>query len=227
MRIIADNLEEAQSLFATLAILAWQTKKKLQGAGIAFGADKILAEIDRAIDNVQFVRGNDIWRIDVIRSNRWEHPAYFGGYAKGDYIYVGPVGDLDVAAGRPDPVQPSYDTPSFRLLCVTELDYDGPDIAILTISVAAPDGRVYSDLGVVVQRSGDGYTLTPLTSSIDDDSDGDDVIEWLQRRCDQIVLSIAHRQPLHEARDIVVGGLGLDALDWSILDAQYEQKRAA
>lgn len=112
-----------------------------------------------------------------------------------------------------------------RLLCVTELDYDGPSIMILSVSVSAPGDRVFTDLGVVTQSVDGQYVLTALTSAVDDD--GDDAAEWLQTRCDELQTMLDGAMPVTVTRDAVVRGLGLDAMDWSLLDAQCEQKRAA
>lgn len=114
---------------------------------------------------------------------------------------------------------------AFRLLCVTELDYDGPNIMILSVSVSAPGDRVFTDLGVVIQRVDGQYVLTALTSAVDDH--GDDAAEWVQTRCDELQTMLDGAMPVTVTRYAVVRGLGLDAMDWSLLDAQYEQKRAA
>lgn len=113
----------------------------------------------------------------------------------------------------------------FRLLCVTELDYDGPEIIILSVSMSAPGDRVFTDLGAVIQHVDGRYVLTALTSALDDD--GDEAAEWLQTRCDELQSTLDVAMPVTVVRDAVISGLGLDAIDWTLLDAQYEQKRAA
>jgi hypothetical protein len=111
----------------------------------------------------------------------------------------------------------------FRLICVTELDYDGPEILILSVSVSAPDSRVFADLGIVIQRKDGGHILTALTSAIDDEAD--DASGWLQDRCDELQSQLNGALPPAGVRDAVVNAFGLDAIDWSVLDQAYAERR--
>lgn len=46
----------------------------------------------------------------------------------------------------------TFDRNEFRLLCVTELDHDGPEICILTVALINRRNLAMNDLGVVIQR---------------------------------------------------------------------------
>lgn len=120
-----------------------------------------------------------------------------------------------------------FDRNAYRLMCVTELDHDGPDIVVLTIAVIDSQFRTYDDLGVVLQREDGGWTITALTSSLDKDDEVEgEVAGWLEHMSTHILpIELLGCRSIDSARERFVRAMGLDTVDWSVLDQSYLQRR--
>lgn len=113
-----------------------------------------------------------------------------------------------------------FDRSAYRLMVVTDIDYDGPSILVLTIALIDRDFSTFDNLGVVLQRAGGGWATTALTYSLDEDDEVEAAVAgWLERMSTHILpIELLGCRSLDSARELFVRAMGLDTVDWSVLD---------